>query len=252
MSFNISYDDFLNRAKDLSRNNLLFIFSIIKAASIGLGVATFLNLFIDLGPEWSWSSVVEHLPKFLLWVTSYAGLLVTFDTAMFASLFLIHIPKRSETFFTFLLVGLEALQFAILKPFGDKNIIKVMSVDLLVWWYAIFGIYCLVIFAIILYGRNEIKPSFFTGFSILVKDYISKFNLGIIFALTGSLVSFSIFIVLAFTSINNYFIIVISSILFTITLYIGFEIHHRERKKIELKLRELIRQKNNLTKSERH
>ena len=189
MSFNISYSDFLSRAKDLSRNNLLFIFTIIKAASIGLGVATFLYLFIDLGTEWSWNSLFTHLPKFLLWVTSYAGLLVTFDTAMFASLFLIHIPRRSETFCTFLLVGLEALQFALLKPMSDKDIIKVMSIDLTVWWYAVFGIYCLNIFIIILNGREEIKPAYFIGFSKLVEDYIKKFKYGLFFALAGCLSS---------------------------------------------------------------
>jgi hypothetical protein len=237
MSFNITYTNFLNRAKDLSRNNLLFIFSIIKAASIGLGVATFLNLFIDLGAEWSPERCWIQLPKFLLWVTSYGGLLVTFDTAMFASLFLIHIPKRSETFFTFLLVGLEALQFALLKPATDKSVIKVMSIDLMVWWYAVFGIYCLTISGIIFFGKQDINPKNFTGFSDLVEEYIDKFKFGLVLALLGSISSFAIFFILAFTSIDNYYIIIFSSVSFSLALYFAFEIHHAQRKKIELQLR---------------
>ncbi|MFN8242936.1 MAG: hypothetical protein U0X40_02675 [Ferruginibacter sp.] len=238
MSFNISSRDFLTRAKDLSRNNLLFIFTIIKAASIGLGVGTFLYLFIDLGPVWSWSSLYAHLPKFLLWVTSYAGLLVTFDSAMFSSLFLVHIPKRNETFGTFLLVGLEALQFALLKPMPDKEVTKVMSIDLVVWWYAVFGIYCTNIFFLIHYGKQEINPKDFKGFAQLVKEYITKLKLGLYFSLTGALLSFTIFALLAFTSIDNHFVIISSSILFSTVLGIAFNIHHKQRRKIELLLRE--------------
>jgi hypothetical protein len=237
VNFQLDQKDFLTRAKELSRNNLLFIFSIIKAASIGLGVATFLNLFLDLPPKWSWYALGSLMPKFLLWTVSYGGLLVTFDIAMFSSIFLVHIPKRTETFFTFLLIGLEGLLFAILKPITDHPVQKVMSVDLLNWWFAIFFFYCTAITFLIAYGKKEIKvKDFKPQMKPFVQRYLKKFNLGLLFSVSGAVTSATIFFLLSFANIRQSSLIVISSLMYIVLLFVGFEIHHKQRRNFEKKL----------------
>ncbi len=180
------------------------------------------------------------MPKFLLWVVSYAGLLVTFDIAMFTSIFLAHIPKRSETFFTFLLVGLEGLQFAILKPITDHSVNKIMSVDLINWWFAVFFFYSLTITALIFYGKKEISVSTFkASMRPFAKRYLKKFNLGLLFSLIGVVTSAVLFFLLSCTNVNKSTLIIISSFIYIILLYTGFEIHHKQRRMFEKNLLKL-------------
>lgn len=233
------------RATELSRTNLLFIFGIIKAASIGVAVTVFLQIFLHLNATWSWFSIFEHLPIAILWAVSYSCLLVTFDVAMFASIFLFHIPKKSESFFTFLLVGTEALQFAILSPQLEKEAGKatVMSVFIVDWWYIIFCFYLIFTFFLLYFGKKEIKK---TLFHIKTEQYINlylkNYKRAILIIFFAFIVSSGTFIALVFFCYGkpNWIttVKITSSLILLGILFYSFFMQHTQRELIEKKLQE--------------
>jgi hypothetical protein len=232
--------DFVERSRDLGRTNLLFIFGIIKAASIGIAVTVFLQIFIDLGPVWSWQSIFQHFPLFLLWGVSYFCLLVTYDSAVFATIFFIHIPKKSETFFTFLLVGTEALQFAILSPslLNETKNKFIMSVEIHDWWYIIFGFYCLFMYFLVHFAKielNESKKDFSLELKIIFNAYLSSFIKAKIFISIALFLTLGIFITLLLSTNDNFtFIIrIISALLFLSINSSAFFVQQKQRLIIE-------------------
>lgn len=245
----IKHSDLLERARDLGRTNILFIFGIIKAASIGVAVTVFLQLFFDFGPVWEWMRIADQLPKFLLWVVSYQCLLMTFDIAMFATVFLAHIPKKAESFYTFLLVGLETLQFAILSPrvIDKADVTHVMSVEVIVWWYAIFCFYCVSIGLLLFYGRAEIMeslPEFDEDVIPVVRRYIEPFRkiLGLVIAaFLISIISFALHLLFSSKSKLGYLVEISSASLLLCMLIGAFFYQHRHRDRIESQLLDLGR-----------
>lgn len=246
MNFIVKPAEIVERAKDLSRTNLLFIFGIIKAASIGLAVTVFLQLFINLGAKWSWQSILTHLPNFLQWSVSYLSLLVTFDGAMFATIFLTHIPKKSESFFTFLLVGTEALQFAILSPTlvkesGSPTIMSVMIED---WWYAIFCFYSIFMFCIVHFGRMEIKKSrqeFSSEIRPILDKYLKSFQKGKVLIVTAFLIALLSFIIIVLNQNDGfrYWVRIVSGLIFSILIFYAFFLQHKQRLTVEKLFRRL-------------
>lgn len=249
MNYVLKSKDIIERSRDLSRTNLLFIFGIIKAASIGTAVTVFLQIFIDLGPIWSWNSIWLHLPYFFQWGVSYLCLLVTFDAAMFASIFLIHIPKKSESFFTFLLVGTEALQFAILSPNLKVASQSIMSVNIEDWWYAIFCFYNIFMFFIVFFGKIQIAASKATiekEIVEIVDHYLKSFKMA---KVTISICfSFSLIIFCCLLHFDNavyhYIIRIISSIIFLAIAFKIFFMQHKKRAEIENQFIKIIKLRN--------
>lgn len=238
--------DLRTRARDLSRTNLLFIFGIIKAASIGVAVAVFLQIFIDLGESWSWLSILNHLPTFFLWAISYMCLIVTFDGAMFATIFLAHIPKKSETFFTFLLVGTESLQFAILSPVLQNQIPypTVMSVEIQDWWYAILGFYLIFMYCIVYFGKIEIikiKSDFEQDVYPTVDKYLKSFSVGLKLIFLSFVYTMIIFVTVIILSdpTQEFWFKLISSVMYIVIIVYAFILQHNQRRDFEHMIREL-------------
>lgn len=231
----------LDRARDLSRTNLLFIFGIIKAASIGVAVTVFLQLFLNIGEHWVWSKIFIKLPDFLFWAISFLSLLVTFDAAMFATVFMIHVPKKAESFFTFMLVGTETLQFAILSPniLVNKEHPIVLGVTTQHWWFVIFSFYCFFILCLIINSKREILETindFEFSIKNVVEKYLSKFNVGVTLlgiAIFISLISFFVVEKLLFSGVDIHLYKLVVLMLLLILAHLGFFMQHRQRDVIE-------------------
>lgn len=85
-----------------------------------------------------------------------------------------------------------------------------------------------------MYGKKEIKlTSFKDSMKPYVKRYLRKFNVGIAFALTAAFISFILFFILTLTPFSKSNLIISSSLTFIIIIYVGFEIHHKQRRMFE-------------------
>jgi hypothetical protein len=241
MNWLLKSSDIQERARDLSRTNLLFIFGIIKAASIGVGVSVFMQVFFNLGETWKWIRIAEELPKFLHWGVSYLCLIVTFDSAMFATLFLVHIPKKSESFWTFLLVGLETLQFAFLSPsiINRDTVKQVMSVDVFGWWYAVFFFYSLSMGMLVFFTRNEIRESsaiFEASLKPVITQYLHSFGSALLMITLAGIFSSVVFWFHFFSQGNQslqYWIQMIASSGLLCLTWVFFVYQHKQRDIIE-------------------
>lgn len=172
-----------------------------------------------------------------MWVVSYMNLLLTYDSAILGTLFLFHIPKKSETFWTFLLVGLETLQFAILSPsfmLGEKNIERVLSVEIVNWWYVIFGVYNVSVSLTIINLNNEIKKTIYNNnIHDLLLDFKIKLKKAALLSSLIGITSFLLFFILIGSQVNKTIVYNVSSIMFIIVLFWSFYQHHVYREKLE-------------------
>jgi hypothetical protein len=174
------------------------------------------------------------------WGVSYLCLLVTFDAAMFATIFLVHIPKKYESFFTFLLVGTEALQFAILSPqlIKETRNVTIMSVPTEDWWYAIFCCYCIFMYCIVYFGKIEIENSkneAQINIRPIINKYLASFWKAKLMILMAFIFSLSAFATLIYYSISNfhYCVRITTSSIFILMIFSAFFLQHKQREIIE-------------------
>ncbi len=169
--------ELLRRAKDLSRENLKFIFSIAKAISLSAATIVFFNILIDKGISNSHMSWLDFSFRISLWLISCLGMLVTYDGAMLGTLFLSHIPRGKETIYTFSLAAIEFLLFAILSPnffleYNDINTFygfKIINI-----WFLFWGLYCLCSNLIIRNALKNIREQNFLGLKVI--NLVSKYK----------------------------------------------------------------------------
>jgi len=244
----IKLKDTLERSKNLSRSNLIFIFGIIKGASVAIAVTIFLQLFINLGSIWSWNRIWQSLPIFVLWADSFICLVITYDAVFFSTIFMFHMPKKSESAFTFLLVGTESLQFAILSPeiLNLKNNGMIMSVFAFDWWYAILAFYLFFMFCLFFGSMLKIKKTIIEvdkKCQVLIKNYLMSINIALILIIIFVLMAISTFFLLAFTNKLHidrlYTYRLISSLFFFISAICVFFTQHNYRSKFERKINEI-------------
>jgi len=230
----------VRRSKDLSRENLKFILSIVKAISLGAGTIVLFNLIAIKGIEGSVLSWTDFALKILLWIIACIALIVTYVRALLGTLFITHIPRQTETIWTFSLAAIEFLLYAILFPkffLGEKEILKIWGIEMINFWFLFFGMYCLIAKILIRNGLSNIKKHNFhhADVSNIIHEYIGlmKFEINSSFG-TGLLSLISFFI---FPFINNlsyfYYIQLLIVLILLISICLAFRHQHKERLEIE-------------------
>lgn len=149
----VSAELFHSRAKELSNNHLMFVFSIMKGISVTTAAVVFVNIVLNVISAGEGlicdfevisllSIIVEFGLKLILFGVSFNMMLVTYDGAFFGTLFLSRMPGRKDTTYNFIQAGLEFLLFAILSAstFNMPDTKGALGLDCTIVWFIIFSI----------------------------------------------------------------------------------------------------------------
>ena len=222
----VDFDDgeLLIRANELGRKNLEILYSIIKV--IGLTTATIVLLNIILKYQvfdtsqpvsfqaiWDWhkSGSVHHIfdLKIIFWITSCMVLIVTYDAALFSTIFITKIQSKWATLLIYSFIGFEFFLFAVLYPafFTEKEVVEMVTKESGVkgeilpnfasCWFLIYGVYHLCIGLFCIDGLNSERHTLY--YKKELKSIIRKHYKG------DMVITFLIgFVCLAFTVIMHF------------------------------------------------
>lgn len=237
-NFSIFDYEFINRAKELGREHLKFVFTVSKAISLGAGTIVFFSIFVDfINSNIMFSQLLLLI---IFGIVSCLGVVVTYDGAMFGTLFLYLFPRKIETIATFLLIGVEFLLFSIIKPeiilrIDESAIIS--SIPITNYWYIVFCLFALISNVIIRSAMGSINVDGYETDEL--KNVVMKYKNRMKYEIKNSqlmgLFSFIFFLVLCCGQTWKYIIYI--NIAFAVILLVGlllaFNDQHKQRLEIE-------------------
>jgi hypothetical protein len=233
-------EEFLQRVKDLSRENLKFIYGLVKVISLTAATIVFISIMAEKGGEHSQLSNSEFAIKLLLLVNSWMVVLVSYDGVMMTTLFTTHMPKIRETLVTFALVCLEFLLFVSIIPkfFLEKEqseITRLFGLDFTDWWFLIYSLNAFCAFIMMGVALSIQETRYDSDLKSIVKKFVNGMKNARNHALISSAIAFIVFLILLF-GFNPFdgqtFQIIIASI-GAISMFRVFFMQHGERNKID-------------------
>jgi len=193
-NFDLHEDEIKERAKKLAGENIKILYGVVKVIGLTTATIVLLSLLVENKPfdlsvfdttslwhfvksgwisfidYWCWiyKDNIEHIKncanhmlfftKMILWLVSCLVVILTYEAAMFATIYLAKISSEIDILVVFSFVGFEFFLFAILSPgfFLEKSIAQDAKIDSLFWWYIIHGLYTLAICVFCTPGLNMI------------------------------------------------------------------------------------------------
>jgi len=249
----VGKDEFMRRSKGLSRDNLIFVFSVGKAISLSAGTMVLFNIVLNgFNPTQNFDSPQTFILPLGFWLITFCGVLVTYDGAMSGTLFIYHLPRRGETVLTFLMAAFEFLLFAILYPsfFVKEGVRTIFGIAPIYSWFILYALYGLCAFGIITNAMSNIAVEQFKGKKLqkLVEGYKKRVQVQRISSARSAFFSFLFFFVVWMWGDKiipivhwplSFAIGVISIVGFGYAMYKAFMDQHNQRKELEQQLNRL-------------
>jgi hypothetical protein len=193
MSYLVDKQELRTRAKTYSKENYMFIYSVMKGLAVGSAAFT-LNTIIQ-GLANGHERFLFRLP---FWVTSFAAMIMTYYAATIGALIWGFLPTLKDIILPFILGAVEFLLFSILGG---------VSPDDALWhhWYLVFAIFAFVCHLILRNLYSKLKESRYSDdLPKVIEDYMKLMKGDLRDSKTSAILSVIIWAILIFWLIPNY------------------------------------------------